>query len=79
MDSFVSILGLIIGVLADCWAWFYEMWPAIAISMLIGLFIISMIITRLLNPMLALASRRISNDIVQGRTHSHKTNKSKND
>lgn len=77
MENFVSILGILIGVIANCWDFFYEIWPAIAITILFLLYVVSMVITRLLKPMVAVAERRAFYDMAQGKTHSHKVNKSR--
>lgn len=55
-SGFFAALGVVVGAFNSAWDLFFSSWPAIAVTMLLALLIISIVIDRLINPMIGKAT-----------------------
>lgn len=57
MDSgFLGALRVVVGAFNSAWDLFFSSWPAIAVTMLLALLIISIVVDRLINPIIGKAT-----------------------
>lgn len=59
-SGFLSALGVVVSAFNSAWELFFSSWPAVAVTMLLALLIMSIVIDRLINPMIGKAS----NDLI---------------